>query len=192
MSYHQYCGTGNWEVYHRWPPALFLNLALPPRSRVLRTMLNARAAAARAFPNLDADLVDYVMSILENDPAVCKGDLEEIVVPLVSDGDEAGAAQARRAIRARCCAGGICRVESAITRGVCRGSSNSGAICIQQGTRNQQRRVSLACCMPPCRSVVARASRRRSRSPTGSQSGSRSRRRWLRQARKSKRRRRRI
>jgi hypothetical protein len=60
-------------------------------------MLNARAAAARAFPNLDADLVDYVMSILENDPAVCKGDLEEIVVPLVSDGDEAGAAQARRA-----------------------------------------------------------------------------------------------
>ena len=96
MSYHQYCGTGNWEVYHRWPPSFpgFPNLAW---SRVLWTMLNARAAAARAFPNLDADLVDYVMSILENDPAVCKGDLEEIVVPLVSDGDEAGAAQARRA-----------------------------------------------------------------------------------------------
>ena len=65
-------------------------------SRTRLSMLNARAAAARAFPNLDADLVDYVISILENDPAVCKDDLEEIVVPLVSDGDEAGAAQARR------------------------------------------------------------------------------------------------
>jgi hypothetical protein len=63
-------------------------------------MLKAKAAAAVAFPHLDPDLVEYVISILENDPAVSKADLEEIVVPLLSDADEAGAAQAQRDTRA--------------------------------------------------------------------------------------------